>query len=140
MIFREKCFSCYILLGDQVSLSGYLYFLGFWAICELQLFITANSAIHFGSSYIFGQCWYWWLLNSSIIWKVNFNTCSFLRCFFLTCKLYMAGLYIIPYFGHGQCSIWGFLVVTFITNNKCKSNHYLFQWFFAIWEWQNSGL
>ena len=25
MIFREKCFSCYILLTDQISLSDYLY-------------------------------------------------------------------------------------------------------------------
>ena len=55
MIFKEKCFSCYILLGDQVSLSEYLYFLNYWAICELQLFITANSTIHFRSSYIFGS-------------------------------------------------------------------------------------
>ena len=33
---------------------------------------------------------------------------------FLTFKLYMSSLYIIPYFGHGQCSTWGFLVLTFI--------------------------
>ena len=28
----EKCFSCYILLTDQISLSNYLYFLRYWAI------------------------------------------------------------------------------------------------------------
>ena len=55
-----------------------------------------------------------WLFNSGITWKVNFKSCSFFRCFFLTCKLYMSGLYTIPEFGHGQCSIWGFLVLTFI--------------------------
>ena len=34
--------------------------------------------------------------------------------FFLTCKLYMLNPYIIAYFGHGQSSIWGFLILTFI--------------------------
>ena len=29
MIFREKCFSCYILLTDQISFSDCLYFLRF---------------------------------------------------------------------------------------------------------------
>ena len=37
--FQEKCFSCYILLTDQISLSDCLYFLRYWAICALQLFI-----------------------------------------------------------------------------------------------------
>ena len=34
--------------------------------------------------------------------------------FFLVCKLYKLGLYITTYFGHGQCFIWGFLVLAFI--------------------------
>ena len=38
MIFQEKCFSCYILLTDQILLSDYLYFSRYWAICVLQLF------------------------------------------------------------------------------------------------------
>ena len=38
MIFQEKCFSCYNLLTDKISLSGCLHFLNYWAICELQLF------------------------------------------------------------------------------------------------------
>ena len=29
-----------MLLTDQISLSGYLYSLGYWAICVLQLFIV----------------------------------------------------------------------------------------------------
>ena len=36
-------FSCYILLNDQVSLSGCPYFVRYWAICLLQLF--ANQVV-----------------------------------------------------------------------------------------------
>ena len=36
IIFQEKYFSCCILLTDQISLSGCLYFLRYWAICVLQ--------------------------------------------------------------------------------------------------------
>ena len=38
--FQEKCFSCYILLTDQISLSDCLYFLRYWAICVLQWFVN----------------------------------------------------------------------------------------------------
>ena len=41
--FQEKCFLCYFLLTDQISLSNYLYFSRYWAICVLQLF--ANHAV-----------------------------------------------------------------------------------------------
>ena len=41
--FQEKCFSCYILLTDQNSLSDCLYFSRYLAICVLQLFI--NQAV-----------------------------------------------------------------------------------------------
>ena len=37
--FKEKYFSCYILLTDHVLLSGCFYFLRYWAICVLQLFV-----------------------------------------------------------------------------------------------------
>ena len=33
MTFLEKCFSCHILLIDQISLSDWFYFLRYWAIC-----------------------------------------------------------------------------------------------------------
>ena len=33
MIFQQKCSSCYILLTDQISLPGCLYFLRYWAMC-----------------------------------------------------------------------------------------------------------
>ena len=36
--FSTKMFPCYILLTDQISLSGCLYFLRYWEICVLQLF------------------------------------------------------------------------------------------------------
>ena len=31
MILEEKCFSCYVLTTVQISLSGCIYFLGYWA-------------------------------------------------------------------------------------------------------------
>ena len=40
MIFQQKCFSCYILLSDQISLSGCLYFLRYWAMSVLQFFVN----------------------------------------------------------------------------------------------------
>ena len=40
MIFEEKCFSCYVLLTDQMSLSGFFYFVRNWAICVLYCLIT----------------------------------------------------------------------------------------------------
>ena len=38
-IFQEKCFSCYILLSEEIYLSNCLYFFRYWVICVLQLFI-----------------------------------------------------------------------------------------------------
>ena len=40
MIFQQKCFSCYILVTDQISLSDCIYFLRYvyWAICVFHLF------------------------------------------------------------------------------------------------------
>ena len=38
--FQQKCFSNYILLPDQISLSECLYFLRYWEICVLQLFVN----------------------------------------------------------------------------------------------------
>ena len=38
IIFRETCFSRYILLTDEISLSDCIYFLGYWAISVLKLF------------------------------------------------------------------------------------------------------
>ena len=39
MIFQQRCSSCYILLTDEISLPGCLYFLIYWEICVLQLFV-----------------------------------------------------------------------------------------------------
>ena len=43
MIFQEKCFSCYVLLTDQISLFDCLYLSRYWPICVLQL--LANQAV-----------------------------------------------------------------------------------------------
>ena len=40
IIFHKKCFSCYILLTDQISLSHCLYFSKYWPICVLRLFFN----------------------------------------------------------------------------------------------------
>ena len=37
---HEKCFSCYILLTELISLSSCLYFSKYWAICVLRLFFN----------------------------------------------------------------------------------------------------
>ena len=37
--FQHKCFSCYILLTDQIPSPGCLYLLRYWAICVLQFFV-----------------------------------------------------------------------------------------------------
>ena len=44
MIFQQKCFSCYILLTEQISLSNYVYFLRYWTIYVLQLFVNQGVA------------------------------------------------------------------------------------------------
>ena len=40
IIIQEKCFTCYILLTDQISLPDCLYFLRYWSICVVQLFVN----------------------------------------------------------------------------------------------------
>ena len=46
MIFEEKYSSYYILLPDQVSLSGCRYFVRYWAICVLKLFLNQVATSH----------------------------------------------------------------------------------------------
>ena len=54
MIFQEKCFSYYILLTDQISLSDYLYFLKYWAMSVLRLFCFPGcDVINFEINLIF---------------------------------------------------------------------------------------
>ena len=36
--FQQKCFSCYILLTDEILLPRCLYFLRYWAICDVMNF------------------------------------------------------------------------------------------------------
>ena len=99
--------------------------------------LVCKFYISFSTILFFVQCWYWRSFSSVILSKVNLNSCSFFRCFFLTCKFYLSGLYIVPYFWHGKYSIWGFFVLTFI--KKCKlTTIYFLKWFFMIWKWHNS--
>ena len=40
MVFEEKYFSCYIILSDQISMSGCLNFVRYWAICVFSFFVN----------------------------------------------------------------------------------------------------
>ena len=40
LVSPSKCFSCYILLTDQISLSDSLFFSKYWTICVLRLFVN----------------------------------------------------------------------------------------------------
>ena len=53
--FWKKYFCCYTLLTDEMLLSGYLYFMRYWAIYVLQLFVNQvvkswilNLTLNFG--------------------------------------------------------------------------------------------
>ena len=59
MFFQEKCFSCYILITDQISFSDCLYISRYWTICILQLFV--NQAV----GLIFLVKPFWYLTNKS---------------------------------------------------------------------------
>ena len=66
------------------------------------------------------------VFSSEILSRVSFNSQLFFQLFFF--KLYKLGLYIITYFGHGQCFIRGFLafnVLVFSVYKNPKSNHNL---------------
>ena len=39
---RKKYYCCYILLPDQISMSGCLHFVRYWAICILYLFVNQD--------------------------------------------------------------------------------------------------
>ena len=47
MIFQGKCFPCYILLTDQISLPDCHYFLRHWAVNVLQFCLPRCNVINF---------------------------------------------------------------------------------------------
>ena len=53
MIFEEKQFYCYIILTDQISLSGCRYIMQYWPICVLWLFVPSCDVINFDINLIF---------------------------------------------------------------------------------------
>ena len=74
MIFEEKYFSCYILLPDQILLSGCLYFVRYWAIRVLQFFVNKQPScdvIHFEINLTF-------LIKSLFLTVFSYHvTCTF---------------------------------------------------------------
>ena len=52
--------------------------------------------------YLIDTLFKWWILTLAHLFRYFF---------FLTCKFHMPGLFIMPYFGHGKCSVWGFSVL-----------------------------
>ena len=53
MIFEEKYFSCYILLTDQMSLSGCLYFVRYWEYMYFNCLLTRLWHLNFEINLIF---------------------------------------------------------------------------------------
>ena len=96
MTFIEKCFSWYILLGDQILLSNCLYFLRYWAICVLQLFyflvvmswilkltLFFNEAVFLHDQKVKTKVWISWEHKEFLRWnKKHFS--SFLKS--LSCQ------------------------------------------------------
>ena len=60
------------------------------------------------------------MFSSWDIKKGQFQFLVTFSCFFLVCKLHKSGLYIITYFEHGRCFIWGFLVFIFLVFSVFK--------------------
>ena len=53
MIFQEKCFSCYILLTDQISLSDCIYFLRYCVLSTCVFEFPGCDVINFENNLIF---------------------------------------------------------------------------------------
>ena len=48
-----KYFSCYILLTDQISLSGCIYFVRYYAICVVNVYVFAYVIVNHNTSHKF---------------------------------------------------------------------------------------
>ena len=77
-----------------------------------KLYKSSLYVIHIISDHLifWGQCWNWRLFSSGIFWKVNLNSCSSFRCFFLwlvncTCQACIWD------HAHGQCFIQELLIM-----------------------------
>ena len=69
-------------------------------------------------------------------WEGSVSVLSyFFSCFFLVCKLYKSGLYIITYFEHGKYFIWGILVFSFLVFSVFK---YLKSIFSSSFSWSGN--
>ena len=94
----------YLFMDSSILTTMYVFsFFLIFKLCKsgLQMiYLISDCHIFLGSVHI----------KSDLVveYKVNFNSWSFFRCFCFTCKLVKSGLYMILYFGHGQCFIWAF--------------------------------
>ena len=98
----------------ESSILTIFYIFSFWLFIKLYkssvqiLQIISDYLIFLGSVDIGG-----YLIVASFERWIIITLANFSGVFFWPVN-YISGLYIIPYFGHGQCSIWVFLVLTFI--------------------------
>ena len=46
MIYSEKCFTCHIILTDQISLPDCIQFLRYWSICVFELYVNQVVMSH----------------------------------------------------------------------------------------------
>ena len=74
MILQQKCSIYCILFTDQISLSHWLYFLRYWAICVSQLFV--NQAV---TSKISKLIWPFWSRSFHTWTKSQDKNLSILR-------------------------------------------------------------
>ena len=74
---NEKCFSCNILLSDQILLfiASCLYFLRYWSICLLQLFVNLAMTSQILKSSHFAT----WPKNKDVNLKISWEGKELLR-------------------------------------------------------------
>ena len=90
-------------------------------LCLFRLFWSVNcTSLVCKLSVLFQtilDLWPVFILEIFSCWDIKKGQFQFLVTFlavFLVCKLYIRSLYIITYFEHGQCFIWGFIVFSFL--------------------------
>ena len=81
----------------------------------LQIMSLISDHLRFMTSVDIGDFSCWDIKKSQFQFLV-----TFLAVFFMAFKLYKSGLYIITYFDHRQCFIWGLLVFSFLVSSVFK--------------------
>ena len=100
-----NCFKLFSIKKSSILTIKYVFSFSWYLNCTslvCKMYISIPTIFNFWAVLIFE------VFYSGIFYMVIF------QMFFFVCKLYKFALYITTYFGHGQCFIWEFLVLTFI--------------------------